>query len=54
MLVGTVGVEVDECLFIVTAAEEMLEMLLLVMVVMGMGLAGRWLRLRRRLAVLTI
>lgn len=51
MLVGTVGVEVDECLFIVTAAEEMLEMLLLVM---GMGLAGRWLRLRRRLAVLTI
>jgi len=53
-LVGTVGVEVDECLFIVTAAEEMLEMLLLVMVVMGMGLAGGWLRLRRRLAVLTI
>lgn len=51
-MVGTVGVEVDECLFIVTAAEEMLEMLLLVMVVMG--LAGRWLRLRRRLAVLTI
>lgn len=50
-MVGTVGVEVDECLFIVTAAEEMLEMLLLVM---GMGLAGRWLRLRRRLAVLTI